>query len=73
MAPRAVSALTHWAFDEIGFERLELAHSVLNEASCRVAAKTGFALEGTRRHSHLHADGWHDMHLHARLRDDANG
>ncbi|MEU9319314.1 GNAT family N-acetyltransferase [Streptomyces sp. NPDC048295] len=70
VAPRAVSALAHWAFDEIGFERLELAHSVLNEASCRVAAKTGFALEGTRRHSHLHTDGWHDMHLHARLRGD---
>ncbi|MER5615573.1 GNAT family N-acetyltransferase [Streptomyces sp. NPDC002215] len=74
VAPRAVSALARWAFDEIGFERLELEHSVLNEASCRVAAKTGFALEGTRRHSQLHPDGWHDMHLHARLRgDDAKG
>lgn len=74
VAPRAVSALARWAFGEIGFERLELAHSVRNEASCRVAAKTGFALEGTRRHSHPHADGWHDMHLHARLRGDgANG
>lgn len=74
VAPRAVSALARWAFDEIGFERLELAHSVRNEPSCRVAAKAGFALEGTRRHSHPHADGWHDMHLHARLRGDgANG
>jgi RimJ/RimL family protein N-acetyltransferase len=54
--------------------RLPVAHSVRNEASCRVATKTGFALEGTRRHSPPYADGWHDMHLHARLRgDDANG
>ncbi|MET9661640.1 GNAT family N-acetyltransferase [Streptomyces sp. NPDC006510] len=74
VAPRAVSSLARWALDEIGFERLELAHSVLNQRSCRVAAKSGFALEGTRRRSLLHADGWHDMHLHARLRgEDANG
>ncbi|MEV6162838.1 GNAT family protein [Streptomyces sp. NPDC052052] len=71
LAPRAVSVLTCWAFDEIGFERLELVHSVRNEASCRVAAKAGFALEGVRRRGHLHADGWHDMHVHARIRGDA--
>ncbi|GJF25041.1 hypothetical protein SHO565_56050 [Streptomyces sp. HO565] len=59
---------------EIGFERLGLAHSAGNEASCRVATEMGFALEGIRRHSHLYADGRHDMHLHARLRGDvANG
>jgi len=29
----------------------------------------GFALEGTRVRSVLHDDGWHDMHLHARLAD----
>ncbi|MFB6985292.1 MULTISPECIES: GNAT family N-acetyltransferase [unclassified Streptomyces] len=70
IAPRALSTLTRWSFDEIGFERLELHHSVLNEASCRVAVKAGFALEGTRRRGHLHADGWHDMHVHARIRGD---
>ncbi|MFE6666201.1 GNAT family N-acetyltransferase [Streptomyces sp. NPDC057697] len=74
VAPRAVSALARWALDEIGFERLELSHSVRNAASCRVAEKTGFALEGTRRRSLAHTDGRHDMHLHARLRGDgANG
>lgn len=70
VAPRSVTAVARWAFDEIGFERLELAHSVMNAASCRVAAKSGFSLEGTRRRGHLHADGWHDMHIHARVRDD---
>ncbi|MFE6934741.1 GNAT family N-acetyltransferase [Streptomyces sp. NPDC057699] len=69
LAPRAVDAVQRWAFDEeTGFERLELVHSVRNEASCRVAAKCGFALEGIRRRGHLHSDGWHDMHVHARLR-----
>ncbi|MFC8101086.1 GNAT family N-acetyltransferase [Streptomyces sp. NPDC057363] len=70
VAARATEALAHWALDEIGFQRLELTHSVGNEASCRVAGKTGFALEGTKRSALLHADGWHDMHLHARVRGD---
>lgn len=43
-------------------------HAVRNEASCRVAIKTGFVLEGTKRSAVLHPDGWHDMHLHARVR-----
>lgn len=64
--PNAVQAVSAWAFDEAGFHRLELTHSVHNEASCRVAAKTGFRWEGTKHRSGLHLDGWHDMHLHAR-------
>ncbi|MEU6659307.1 GNAT family protein [Streptomyces sp. NPDC046821] len=55
VAPRAVAALTRWAFDEIGFHRLELQHSVGNLASCRVALRSGFALEGTQRAALLHA------------------
>ncbi|MEU0194547.1 GNAT family N-acetyltransferase [Streptomyces afghaniensis] len=70
VAARATSALARWALDEIGFHRLELLHAVRNEASCRVASRTGFALEGTKRSAILHPDGWHDMHLHARVRGD---
>ncbi|MGW1256863.1 GNAT family N-acetyltransferase [Streptomyces sp. NPDC002513] len=70
VAPRAVTALTRWAFDVIGFHRLELTHALGNEASCTVATKTGFALEGTKRSALLHPDGWHDMHLHARVQGD---
>ncbi|MER5177924.1 GNAT family N-acetyltransferase [Streptomyces sp. NPDC002896] len=70
VAARAVTALTRWAFDEIGIHRLELTHATGNQASCRVANKTGFALEGTKRSAALHADGWHDMHLHARIQGD---
>ena len=65
---RAVARLSDWALDEAGFHRLELGHSASNPASCRIAEKTGFALEGTRRQALLHPDGWHDMHLHARVR-----
>ncbi|MFF4660414.1 GNAT family N-acetyltransferase [Streptomyces sp. NPDC001381] len=70
IAARATTALARWAFDEIGFHRLELMHATANEASCRVAAKAGFTLEGTKRSAVLHQDGWHDMHLHARVQGD---
>ena len=69
LCPRAVVALSEWAFDA-GFHRLQLQHSTLNLASCRVATKAGFREEGTRRGAALHADGWHDMHAHARLSGD---
>ncbi|WP_190082604.1 GNAT family N-acetyltransferase [Streptomyces longisporoflavus] len=71
IAPRALTALSDWAFTEVGLHRLELTHSTANEASCRVALKTGFAPEGVKRSALLHADGWHDVHLHARIRGDA--
>ncbi|MFD2794718.1 GNAT family N-acetyltransferase [Promicromonospora vindobonensis] len=65
---RAVMAVGQWAFG-VGFRRLELQHSTLNLASCRVAEKAGFGLEGKRLGAALHADGHHDMHTHARLAD----
>ncbi|MFJ9352468.1 GNAT family N-acetyltransferase [Streptomyces sp. NPDC101237] len=67
---RAVARVSSWALEEIGFNRLELGHSTANAASCRIAEKTGYTLEGVRRRALLHADGWHDMHLHARVRED---
>ncbi|MDO0928515.1 GNAT family N-acetyltransferase [Streptomyces sp. TG1A-8] len=70
VAVRATTALTRWALEDVGFHRLELMHSTANRASCRVATKAGFAPEGTRRSALLHPDGWHDMHLHARVRGD---
>lgn len=73
VAPRAVTALADWALDAVGLHRLELTHATANEASCRVALKTGFAPEGTKRSAVLHEDGWHDMHLHARIRGDGVG
>jgi RimJ/RimL family protein N-acetyltransferase len=68
VASTAVQALTGWAFDELGLQRLDLMHSLHNQASCRVATRTGFVLEGVLRACHLHDDGWHDVHLHGRVR-----
>ncbi|MFD8209793.1 GNAT family N-acetyltransferase [Streptomyces sp. NPDC059695] len=66
-ATRRVSA---WALNDLGLHRLRLCHSVANPASCRVAVKAGFSLEGTMRSALLHADGWHDEHLHALVQGD---
>lgn len=70
IAARALSALTAWSFTRLQLHRIELTHSTANVASCRVAERAGFALEGTKRRDARHVDGWHDMHLHARLDDD---
>ena len=45
VASRALDTLTDWAFATLGadgLERLELLHQVDNEASCRVAQKSGY-------------------------------
>jgi ribosomal-protein-alanine N-acetyltransferase len=68
VCPRAVEAMASWAFEVAGFHRLELEHAVGNTASCRVAEKTGFAVEGVRRSAWLLVDGRHAVHAHARLR-----
>jgi RimJ/RimL family protein N-acetyltransferase len=69
IAPRALGALTRWCFDDLGLHRIEVEHSTANPASCRVAERAGFAFEGTKRSAAWHTDGWHDMHLHARIRE----
>ena len=71
VAARAIGGVADWAFDVVGFHRLELDHSTQNPASCRVAMKAGFVPEGTIRGRATHLDGWHDMHMHGLLADDA--
>ena len=66
-ATLATVALGNWAFTCLGIHRLELRHSVHNEASCHVATAAQFELEGTLRSADLYSDGWHDTHLHARI------
>ncbi|WP_460066716.1 GNAT family N-acetyltransferase [Streptomyces sp. YKOK-I1] len=49
VAPRALRVLSDWAcatFAPTGLRRLELLHQVDNDASCRVAEKTGYVLDG---------------------------
>ncbi|MFJ6695064.1 GNAT family N-acetyltransferase [Streptomyces sp. NPDC091272] len=70
VAVDAAVTLTRWAVEDLGLHRVQLTHSTANQASCRVAEKAGFSYEGTMRSALLHADGWHDEHLHARVQGD---
>lgn len=71
VASTAVAALSDWAFRELGLHRIELCHAVANPASCRVAQRAGFPLEGTLRESYRYGDGRrYDEHIHGRLGSD---
>jgi RimJ/RimL family protein N-acetyltransferase len=70
VAGRALRRVTRWCTDELRLHRLELVHATENTASCRVAEKSGYRYEGTLRQAVPHADGFHDMHLHAHLATD---
>ena len=68
MATAALEAVRDWVFADVGLVRLQLFHAVLNVASCRVAERCGFTLEGVLRSGSVFGDGRrYDEHLHARL------
>ena len=71
VASTALLAVTGWAFSGLGIERISLPHTVGNDASCRVAEKAGYVLEGVMRGAWREPDGTRlDDHLHARLSTD---
>ncbi|MFV0460822.1 MAG: GNAT family N-acetyltransferase [Actinomycetales bacterium] len=71
IAAASVEAATGYAFRELGVHRIQLFHAVGNPASCRLAMRCGFLLEGTLREGFRYNDGLrHDEHLHARLGTD---
>jgi RimJ/RimL family protein N-acetyltransferase len=51
--------------------RLELGHRVNNPASCRVASRAGFLVEGLERQKLAYDGVRFDVELHARLATDA--
>jgi ribosomal-protein-alanine N-acetyltransferase len=73
VATRAASGVSRWGLRRLGLQRVYLLHSVANAPSCRVAEAAGFRNEGTLRDYMLHADGWHDVHMHAVVRSDVLG
>ncbi|MGA5816787.1 GNAT family N-acetyltransferase [Kitasatospora sp. NPDC094028] len=71
VAPRAVEAVTAWAFEAFapgGLRRIDLLHQVDNPASCRVAEKSGYAFREALSalppefplDGHRHARNWLD-------------
>lgn len=69
-ACEAASALVHFAFEDLGLQRVELHCGVDNQASMRVAEKLGFEREGRLRHASRSAGDWYDVFLYALLRRD---
>jgi RimJ/RimL family protein N-acetyltransferase len=67
VAGAALTAMTDWLFTDVGLHRIDVLHSTRNRGSCRVAEKAGYPYEATLHSQLLHDDGWHDMHLHARI------
>lgn len=77
IAAQALDVVCRWGFGSpeaggLGLHRISLDHSLVNHASCRVAEKAGFQLEGIMRGSFIDYEGRrYDSHLHARLASDA--
>jgi RimJ/RimL family protein N-acetyltransferase len=68
VATASVVAVTDWALGDLGLVRVQLLHAVENPASCRVAEKAGYDVEGTLRLAMRYGDGrLHDDHVHAKL------
>ena len=70
VAAVATGALSAWAFGDLGLFRLELGHRINNPASCRVAERAGFRVEGVERAKLRYGDTRYDVELHARLATD---
>ncbi|MEV6653090.1 GNAT family N-acetyltransferase [Streptomyces sp. NPDC051219] len=70
VASAGLCALARWAFDDLGLFRLELGHRTNNPASCAVAMRAGFAVEGLERARLRYGDVRYDVERHARLATD---
>jgi RimJ/RimL family protein N-acetyltransferase len=70
VATSAARAISDWAFDDLGLFRLELGHRTDNLASCRVAKRAGYAVEGLERAKLRYGDQRYDAEIHARLATD---
>lgn len=57
VASQATRAVSRWAFEALGIERMEWVAEVGNVGSRRAAEKAGFTIEGTLRARIVHRDG----------------
>jgi RimJ/RimL family protein N-acetyltransferase len=69
LATRALVAASADAF-ALGLHRLELGHRSNSPASCGVATRSGFVVEGTERDKLRYGDQRFDVETHARLATD---
>ncbi|GAA4703015.1 GNAT family N-acetyltransferase [Streptomyces youssoufiensis] len=71
VAARGLETMTRWLFQHVGLHRLELGHAVGNDASCRVADRCAYRVEGIFRGAMVDLSRTpRDIHVHARLATD---
>lgn len=66
----ALLAVEDFAFEDVGFNRLEAFHSVNNPASGKVMQKGGMRFEGTARQKYVANAGVQDCSMYAVLKED---
>ena len=70
VALRSVVLLTHWGFETLGVQRLELRIDLANESSLRIAQRAGYRHEGTLRNLYFKEGLRSDTAVWSRLADD---
>jgi ribosomal-protein-alanine N-acetyltransferase len=73
LAGRAVTLLTTFAFESLGFERMELTTTPDNAATRALAKKLGFREEGTMRARNIERGRRVDVMMFAVLKDEWGG
>lgn len=66
----ALKAVLAFAFDTVGFNRIETCHSVNNPASGRVMQKCGMTFEGLARQKYKSNCGFEDSNMYSILKED---
>jgi RimJ/RimL family protein N-acetyltransferase len=69
VAGRALSLLTHWGFERLGLQRIELRIDPANEVSARIAERAGYRHEGTLRNTYFKEGLRSDIGIWARVAD----
>jgi ribosomal-protein-alanine N-acetyltransferase len=65
-----LKAVLEFAFETIGFNRIETYHSVNNPASGKVMQKAGMTFEGLARQKYKSICGFEDSNMYSILRED---
>ena len=70
IATEALSAVLNFAFEIVGFNRIETYHSINNPASGRVMQKSGMVFEGLARQKYKSICGFEDSNMYSILKED---
>lgn len=72
VASEALKAVLKFAFETVGFNRIESYHSLNNPASGKVMLKAGMKLEGLARQKYKSNVGFEDSYMYSILKEDYN-